>query len=31
MRTAYHEHRLPNGLMIIAEIDPGAHTMAAGF
>lgn len=31
MRTAYHEHRLPNGLTIIAEIDPGAHTMAAGF
>jgi len=31
MRTAYNEHRLPNGLTIIAEIDPGAHTMAAGF
>jgi predicted Zn-dependent peptidase len=31
MRTAYSEHRLPNGLTIIAEIDPGAHTMAAGY
>ncbi len=31
MRTAYSEHHLPNGLTIIAEIDPGAHTMAAGF
>jgi predicted Zn-dependent peptidase len=31
MRTAYSEHRLSNGLTIIAEIDPRAHTMAAGY
>jgi len=31
MRSAHTEHRLPNGLTIIAEIDPGAHTMAAGY
>jgi predicted Zn-dependent peptidase len=31
MRTAYSEHRLANGLTIIAEVDPAAHTMAAGY
>jgi predicted Zn-dependent peptidase len=31
MRTAHSEHRLANGLTIIAEVDPAAHTMAAGF
>jgi predicted Zn-dependent peptidase len=31
MRTAHSEHRLANGLTIIAEVDPAAHTMAAGY
>ncbi len=28
---AFHKHRLPNGLTVIAEIDPTAHSAAAGF
>ncbi len=28
---AFRHHTLPNGLTIIAEVDPAAHTAAAGF
>jgi predicted Zn-dependent peptidase len=30
-RGSFKHHRLPNGLTIIAEVDPEAHTAAAGF
>ena len=28
---SFQQHRLPNGLTIIAEVDPAAHSAAAGF
>ncbi len=31
MPISFHEARLPNGLTILAEVDPHAHTAAAGF
>ncbi len=31
MPVAFHRHQLPNGLTIVAEVDPDAHTAAAGF
>jgi predicted Zn-dependent peptidase len=31
MPSAFHSHTLPNGLTVIAEIDPAAHTSACGF
>ncbi|MBL0922619.1 MAG: insulinase family protein [Phycisphaerales bacterium] len=31
MPVAFHHHQLPNGLTIVAEADPDAHTAAAGF
>ena len=31
MAVTYQEHELPNGLRIIAETDPEAHTASAGF
>ena len=27
----FHEHRLPNGLKIVAELTPAVHSVAAGF
>jgi predicted Zn-dependent peptidase len=30
-RASFQQHRLPNGLTIVAEVDPDAHTAAAGF
>jgi predicted Zn-dependent peptidase len=29
--VSFKQHRLPNGLTIIAEVDPAAHSSAAGF
>ncbi len=31
MPVVFHQHRLPNGLNIIAETNPDAHTAAVGF
>ena len=31
MPAQFHLHRLPNGLTILAECDPAAHTAAVGF
>ena len=31
MPVPFHHHRLPNGLDIIAEVNPDAHSAAAGF
>jgi len=31
MHVTFEKHRLPNGLTVIAEIDPGAHSAACGF
>ena len=31
MPIAFHHHRLPNGLNIVAETNPDAHTAAVGF
>lgn len=31
MPLTFHEHRLPNGLTIVGEVDPDAHSAACGF
>jgi predicted Zn-dependent peptidase len=31
LATQFHQHRLPNGLTVIAEANPDAHTAAVGF
>ena len=31
MSVAYRQHTLPNGLRVVAETDPDAHTAAVGF
>ena len=31
MAITFQQHRLPNGLTVIAEVDPEAHTSAVGF
>ncbi|MCC6425443.1 MAG: insulinase family protein [Phycisphaerales bacterium] len=31
MAFSFHHARLPNGLTVIAEVDPSAHTAASGF